>query len=201
MLQRIIGVFLLREQTFEAVGQDKDANWQAAIIVGIVALVAAISAAIRATIFGLGFGALNMGLEVTESVFGDIAFRLPALNGPVPAFLSTFVGAFVSWLVWALVTWLIGEYIFKGDAGWGEMARIIGYAKAPQILSALGFIPGLGWLPRLIGWGWMLIATFIGVRQGLELSTGKTILTIVASGLVVFLVQQFIVDPIFIALF
>jgi hypothetical protein len=81
------------------------------------------------------------------------------------------------------------------------MARIIGYAKAPQILAGLGFIPGLGWLPRLIGWGWMLIATFVGVRQGLELDNGKTILTIVVSGIIVFLVQQFLIDPIFVALF
>ena len=201
MFKRIIGVFLLRENVFEAIGQDPSATWQAALIVGIVALIASISAVIRATIFGLGFGALNMGLGVAESVFGDIAFRMPALNGPVPAFMSTFVGAFVSWLVWALVTWLIGEYVFKGDTGFAEMARIIGYAKAPQILSGLGFIPGLGWIARLVGWGWMLIATFVGVKQGLELDNGKTILTIVVSGVVVFFVQQFLIDPLFVALF
>ena len=201
MFQRILGVFLLRENVFENIGQDPSATWQAAIIVGIVGTIAAISATIRATLFGLGFGALNMALGVAESVTGDIGFRLPVLNGPVPAFLSTLAGAFVSWLVWALVTWLIGEYVFKGDTGFAEMARIIGYAKAPQILAGLGFIPGLGWLPRLIGWGWMLIATFVGVRQGLELDNGKTILTIVVSGIIVFLVQQFLIDPIFVALF
>jgi len=201
IIRRIIGVILLREKTFEDIAKDPSATWQAAIIVTVVALLSAFSAAVSAAIFSVGFGAANFGLGLAENVVGDIGFRLPAFNGPVPAFFSTFFGAFASWLVWALVTWLIGEYIFKGDAGFAEMARVIGYAKVPQVIAGLGFIPGIGWLIRLIGWGWMLIATFVGLKTALELSNGKTILTILASGIVVFLVQQFIIDPIFVALF
>ncbi|MFN2296159.1 MAG: YIP1 family protein [Candidatus Promineifilaceae bacterium] len=201
VIKRLIGVFTLRPQVFEDIGQDPAATWQAALIVGIVGFISAVSAAISAVILGAAFRASNVGLGLIDGAVADIGFRLPTLNGPIPAFLSTFAGAYVSWLLWALVTWLVGEYIFKGDTGFAELARITGYAKAPQILSGLGFIPGIGWIARLVGWVWMLIATFFGVKQGLELSSGKTLLTIVLSSIAVFIVNWFVVNPIFAMLF
>jgi hypothetical protein len=152
-------------------------------------------------IWGAAFRASNFGLSIIDGTIADLGFRLPVLNGPIPAFLSTFVGAYVSWLLWALVTWLIGEYIFKGDTGFAELARITGYAKAPQIISGLGFIPGIGWIARLVGWMWMLFATFFGVKQGLELSSGKTFLTLILSAAAVFIVNSFVINPIFAWLF
>jgi hypothetical protein len=199
--KRIIGVFTLRPNVFENIGQDENADLEAVIIVTIVAFISAISAAISAVIWGIAFRASNFGLGIIDGTVADFGFRLPVLNGPIAAFLSTFVGAYVSWLLWAFVTWLIGEYIFKGDTGFAELARITGFAKAPQILAGLGFIPGFGWLPRLIGWVWMLLATYVGVKQGLELSTGKTLLTIVLSSIAVFLVNWFVINPIFASLF
>jgi hypothetical protein len=200
-VKRLIGVFTLRPQVFENIGQDPAATWQAAIIVGIVGFISAVSAAISSVIWGVAFRASNLGLSLIDGAIADIGFRLPVLNGPIPAFLSTFVGAYVSWLLWALVTWLIGEYIFQGDTGFAELARITGYAKAPQILSGLGFIPGIGWIARLVGWVWMLFATFFGVKQGLELSSGKTLLTVILSSLVTFLVNWFVINPVFASLF
>ena len=201
IIKRLVGVFTLRPETFENIGQDPAATWQAAIIVGIVGLISAVSAAISAVIWGVAFRASNAGLGLIDGDIADIGFRLPVLNGPIPAFLSAFFGTYVSWLLWALVTWLIGEYIFKGDTGFAELARITGYAKAPQILSGLGFIPGIGWIARLVGWVWMLFATFFGVKQGLELSNGKTLLTVILSSLVTALVNWFVINPIFASLF
>ena len=201
IIKRLIGVFTLRPQVFENIGQDPAATWQAAIIVGIVGLISAVSAALSAVIWGVAFRASNVGLGFIDGAIADIGFRLPVLNGPIPAFLSAFFGTYVSWLLWALVTWLIGEYIFKGDTGFSELARLTGYAKAPPILSGLGFIPGIGWIARLVGWVWMLFATFFGVKQGLELSNGKTLLTVILSSLVTFLVNWFVINPIFASLF
>lgn len=200
-IKRVIGVFALRPNVFENIGQDPAATWQAAIIVGVIGFISAVSAAISAVIWGVAFRASNIGLGLIDGTIAEFGFRLPVLNGPLPAFLSTFAGAFVSWLLWAFVTWVIGEYIFKGDTGFAELARITGYAKAPMILSGLGFIPGFGWLPRLIGWVWMLLATYVGVKQGLELSTGKTLLTIILSSITVFIVNWFVINPIFAWLF
>ena len=169
----------------------------------IVALLAAISSAIRSFILTLGFGAGNLLIGATEGLVGDIIpFDLPQFN-PVSAFFSSLTGVYVAWLLWSLLTWLIGEYVFKGDAGFGEMARIIGFSMSPRVLSALGFVPirGIGLIASLIGWGWAILAGFIGIRQGLQLSTGKTIFTIVLSLIAVFLVNQFVVNAIFASIF
>lgn len=201
MLRRILRVFLLDADVFEEVGQDQNANWQAFIIVTVVALLGAVSTAVRSFLLSLGFGAGNLIIGATEGLLGDIVpFDLPILN-PVSAFFSTFFGFYVGWLLWALITWLIGEYVFKGDAGWGEMARILGFSFSPRVIAVLGFIPGIGWIAGLVGWIWALLAGYKGIRVGLGTSTGKTILTIVLSLIAIFLVNRFIIDAIFAAIF
>ncbi len=201
MLRRIIRVFLLDKDVFEEVGQDHGANWQAVIIVTIVAFLGAVSSAIRSFILTLGFGAGNALIGATEGIVGDVVpFDLPVFN-PVSAFFSSFAGVYVAWLLWALITWLIGEYVFKGDAGWGEMARILGFSMSPRVIAALGFIPGIGWIAGLIGWIWATLAGYVGIRQGLGLSMGKTIFTIVLSLIAIFLVNTFVVNPLFASIF
>lgn len=203
MFRRILRVFILDADVFEEVGRDESANLQSFVIVTVIGLLVAISSAIRAFLLTVGFGAANTVIGVTEGFVGDvIPFDLPLFN-PVSAFFSNLVGVYVAWLMWALVTWLIGEYVFKGDAGFGEMGRIIGFSMSPRVISAFGFlpIPGLGIIAGLIGWGWAIIAGFIGIRQGLELSNGKTIFTIVLSMIAIFLVNQFLVGPLFAQIF
>ena len=203
MFRRILRVFILDADVFEEVGRDESATLQAFIIVTVIAFLVAVSSAIRALLLTVGFGAANTAISVTEGLVGDIVpFDLPLFN-PVSAFFSNFAGVYVAWLLWALVTWLIGEYVFKGDAGFGEMARIIGFSMSPRVISVFGFlpIPGIGLLAGLIGWGWAIIAGFIGIRQGLELSTGKTIFTIVLSMITISVVNQFVVGPLFAQIF
>jgi hypothetical protein len=53
----------------------------------------------------------------------------------------------------------------------------------------------------LIGWIWALAAGFVGIRQGLELSTGRTILVIVLSVVIILLTNQLVIDPIFDSIF
>lgn len=194
--RRLVGVFLLHEETFEKIGIDKDLTWQAFLVVFLVALSGALSAAVTAAVLGLGAVALNSALGMAEGLFESSLFRLPTLN-PISVFFTKFVGAFITWLLWALVTYLIGVYVFKGHTSFSEMLRIIGFAQAPRLLSFLGVIPipFLGLLMSLVGWVWAIIATYTGVKQGLALDGGKTILTIVVSLIVMFFVQQWVITP------
>ena len=116
MFERIIGVFKLDVNTFEEIEHDPGATGQAATIVGIVALLAAV---------GSGFGA----------AFGDGNF--------LSSFLSTLIWTFIGWIVWSGITYVVGTSLFGGVADMGEMLRVIGFAYAPQIL---GVIPCTGWL-------------------------------------------------------
>lgn len=116
MLERIIGVFKLDAQTFEEIEHDQTATGQAAMIVGVVAVLSALGGAIGAT--------FTDGAVTDELVTG-------------------FVGTFGGWIVWSALTLWIGTRLFDGVADMGEMMRVIGFAYAPQML---GIIPCLGWI-------------------------------------------------------
>ncbi len=120
---------------------------------------------------------------------------------PVGAAFSGFVGVFIAWLLWSGLTYLIGVNVFGGQATMGEMMRVIGFAHAPQVLSVFSFIPCLGALISLAGAVWSLVCGYIGIRQGLDLDNGKTILTVVISWLIALVVNICVLGPIFVLFF
>ena len=95
------------------------------------------------------------------------------------------VGAIVGWLVWSGITYLVGDKLFGGTATWGELLRTIGFAQAPGVLYVLAIIPILGWIVRFAVGIWILIAGIIAIRQALDFSTGKAVLTAIVGWLVV----------------
>lgn len=92
--------------------------------------------------------------------------------------IGALVAAFVGWLVWSGLTYLIGTRLFEGKATWGEVLRTLGFAQAPGILLVVAFIPILGALLRVVVAVWLLVAGFVALRQALDLSNGKTLLTV-----------------------
>jgi len=94
------------------------------------------------------------------------------------------VWALVAWLLWAGVTFLIGTRLLGGTATWGELLRTLGFAQSPGVLYLVGILPLVGGLVRLILPFWILAAGIIGIRQALDFSTGKAILTTLLGWLV-----------------
>ena len=130
------------------------------------------SATGQAAMIVLAVGVLGGLGSIAASSFLDGA-------GGSGGFFNAVLSAFVSWLAWSFLTYFIGTRLFGGEATMGEMMRVIGFAYAPQML---GIIPCLGGLVGLI---WSLVAAFVGIRQGLDVSNGKTALTIVV-GIIVY---------------
>jgi hypothetical protein len=91
--------------------------------------------------------------------------------------LAGVVSALVGWLLWAGITYLIGAKLFGGMATWGELLRTLGFAQTPGVLHVLGLIPILGAIIRVGVAIWVLIAGVIAIRQALDISTGKAIVT------------------------
>lgn len=141
--QRMIGAALLDVPTYEEVEHDTEATLQAA---GVVALVA-VCAAIGGTTYGEG---------------GVIGRPIASLLG---------------WLVWSGVTYFIGTRLFEGVATWGEMLRTIGFAHSPGVLFLAAVVPILGSLAAAAASIWMLIAGIVAIRQALDVSTGKALMT------------------------
>ena len=88
----------------------------------------------------------------------------------------------VAWLAWSFVMMAIGTTLFGGVADMGEMQRALGFAAAPGLLMIL---PGVG---AIVGLPWSLVAMVIAVRQALDFSTSKALVTVAAGATVMALV-------------
>ncbi len=98
------------------------------------------------------------------------------------------LGAFISWMVWAGVTFVVGEKMFGGTATWGELLRTLGFAQAPGVLYLLGIIPVLGTLVQFAVAIWIMVAGVIAIRQALDFTTGKAVITAIVAFLVMLVV-------------
>jgi hypothetical protein len=124
MFNRIMGIFKLDVNTFEQIEADKSAMTEAAIIVGIVALLSGL---------GSGFGASIGGGNFLTSFF------------------SSLVWGIIGWFLWALVSYFVGTTFFGGKSSLDEMLRVIGYAYAPLMLSIIPCVgPIIGGIWALI---------------------------------------------------
>jgi len=101
------------------------------------------------------------------------------LMGIVGGLISSLLG----WLIWSGVTYFVGTKLFGGTATWGELLRTLGFARSPGVLLILGIIPLLGRVVSLVVWLWILAAGIVAIRQALDITTGKAVLTAVVSWL------------------
>jgi hypothetical protein len=111
-----------------------------------------------------------------------------------PNVIGVLIGALVSWLLWAAITYVIGDKLFKGTATWGELLRTLGFAQAPRVLLLLGIIPVFGILVWIAVAAWVLIAGIIAIRQALDFSTQKALLTALIGWAIVVVSQWILGD-------
>ena len=107
-----------------------------------------------------------------------------AFQSGTPGLLAGLIGAVLAWLSWSAVTMFVGTRLFGGTADWGELLRTLGFAQSPNVLAILGIVPVLGRLVIFVVAIWTLIAGIIAIRQALDISTGKAILTAIVGWIV-----------------
>ena len=141
MLERMLGAAMLNPDTFEDVEHDRGATIQAALVVILVSLSGAVG------------GALS----------GDASL--------VTGIILGIISGVVWWALWAAGCWIVGTTILntpETSADWGELARGIGFAQTPGLLSVLTFIPYAGWIIGLVIFVWRFIAMLMAVRASLD---------------------------------
>jgi hypothetical protein len=153
IVNRMIRAARLDVNLYEEVEADRSATSQAAIVVGIVAILSALGGALAILLFGAG---------------GNV----------IGAVLRAVIGAFAGWVAWAYLTYFIGTRVFGGTATPGELLRTVGFAQSPGVLLLLVFIPVIGWLMAPVVWIWSIVAGVIAVRQALDIDTAKAVITV-----------------------
>ena len=152
MLDRMIRAARLDVSLYEEVEANTSLTSQAATVVVIAAVCQGIGTFIAAT-------------------------RNPEAGNPILGLVGGLIAALIGWVVWSYVTYWIGTSVFGGTATPGEMLRTIGFAQSPQVLNILSFIPILGAIISLVVGIWVLVAGVVAVRQALDFTTGKAIMT------------------------
>ena len=141
MAERMLGAALLKADTFEDVEHDRGATIQAALVVILVSISGAVG------------GALS----------GDTTL--------VTGIILGVIGGVVWWALWAAGCWMVGTTFLNTpdtSADWGELARGIGFAQTPGLLSVLAFIPYAGWLIGVVIFVWRFVAMLMAVRASLD---------------------------------
>ena len=106
-----------------------------------------------------------------------VCAAIGGIRGGMAGIIIAPIMAVVGWLVWSAVTMFVGTKLFGGTADMGELLRTLGFAQSPGVFAILGIIPILGGLIGMIVGIWQLVAGIIAIRQALDFSTGKAILT------------------------
>lgn len=188
MFERIMGIIRLDKATYEGIEKDESATRQALYVVLLVGLLIGVGAFISATVFNNNAADIASMLQSQigedSPLYAALGQFTPTRLSPIGGFLQGLTGALLQWVVWSAVTFFVGTRFFGGQATFNEMLRLLGFAQAPRLLNALSFIPCVGALIGLFGSIWWLVTSFVAIRQGLNLSNGKTVLTIIVSWLV-----------------
>lgn len=141
IIARLTRMIKMDHTVYDEIAVDEDATIEAAIIVAITALLAALG-----TLFVSNFG----------------------------AFILTFLQQIaIGWVLWSAIVWVVGTKIFAGNGTFMHILRVLGYVTAPLVL---GIIPIIG---ALVGGILSLVLAFFAIRETMDLTTEKTILTIV----------------------
>ena len=153
LFDRMIRAARLDVTLYEEVEADNTATGQALIVVLLSSICSGIGTGISEALAGHGSSGISVGL------FGGL------------------FSAFIVWLAWSYITYFVGTQVFGGSASFSELLRAIGFADSPRVLLIFSFVPILGRLLSFAVWIWGLVAMVVAVRQALDFSTGKAVLT------------------------
>lgn len=160
-------------------------------------------------------GALRLDVTVYEEVEADprataqalVVVALSSLAGGVGMsglgarglILGT-LAALIGWLAWATLVFVLGVRLLpepQTRTSVGELLRTSGFASAPGVLRAVGFVPGLAWPVFVITAVWMLAAMVVGVRQALDFTTTRRAIAVCAVGWFLVMVAAIVIGVVF----
>ena len=129
-------------------------------------------------------------VAICQGIGSAIAVAMSREGQPAVALVGAVVGAFIGWVLWSYTTYFIGTRVFNGTATPGELLRTLGFAQTPGVLGIASFIPCLGGLIALLGGIWALVAAVVAIRQALDFTTDKAVLTAII-GWILWVVASF----------
>jgi hypothetical protein len=170
--RRVLRAAFLHADTYEEVEADRSSLAQATLLVVLACLAAAAGAYLRR----------ETGSSIIPAGDLPLGWHL-ALIGTEPL---------ISWLLSSAFAYMVGSTFLRGPetaTDYAEVLRTTGFAFGPGVLALFA-----GMLPATLGLGailfsriWVVIANIVAVRQALDFTTLRAVLTYGASVLLIWL--------------
>jgi hypothetical protein len=120
-----------------------------------------------------------VGSELWDALRGWLGFgswARPPRGGIAFVIVASIIVALVGWVVWAAITVWVGTRVFGGTTDFGQMFRVLGYAQSPRVIA---IVPLLGPVAGV----WVLVASVVAIRQGMDFDTPRAIATAIGGWL------------------
>ena len=164
MFQRMIKAAMFDTATYEEIEADRGALDQAIVVVILVTFCGIIGGMLSALLAGFGVWAVVFGL------------------------LAGLTFGVARWALWVTALYLVGGVILRTtdtQTSWTELARVVGFAYTPGLLSIFSFVPSVGNFFFWAGFFWTIATVVVAVRQSLDFeSTPRAIGVVVLAGLI-----------------
>ena len=164
--RRILEALRLNSDTYEDVGNDHSAFYQALFIVVIASVVGVVGPFLS---------------DSNKDPFWALTLAIPL--------------GILSWAIWALCIRMVGNAIFDiadRTTHWGRLFRVTGFAHSPGILAVFIFLPIIGDKINFVVALWTILCMIVAVRPERDLhSTLRTLLVIVLAFVPMYLLTHF----------
>ena len=102
------------------------------------------------------------------------------------AIAGAVAAALIHWLLWSVLVYLVATVLFHAPTQRAGLLRVLGYAQAPQLIVALGFLPLIGPLIVLAGRVLAFLAGHHAMRETLRVSRPRVMATTLITFLITF---------------
>jgi len=191
----------LDSKLFDMVAEESQALKQAAIVIILVNILRGLGNALYTYNAEIIINSLSPGVPFRILLLGEVSWDLWALVGSAINLIGI---ALVKWLILSGLIYLVGVKIAGKTAELDSITRVVAFAYAPICLQV--FMPLiLGSEPFLkFQWPltiffltniWMIIALVIGVKQSLDMPTGRTFGVVLLAGTFYWLISYMFINP------
>jgi hypothetical protein len=175
MMDRIMGVIMLKAPVYRQIAEDTTATGQAAMVLVVAKLIQ-------------GF---FQGLVATDVQTG--ATNVSIVGAILGAILAVIIGL-IGWVITAWVLTFVAGW-FKGKTNTGEMLRVTGFVEVFSLIGVLNILALAGTvLACVVGLVGLVVAILkligyiIGVREAAEFSTGNAVITAIIAAIINFII-------------
>ena len=138
------------------------------------------------------------GQALAVVALAAVAAGIGAIGSDQSGIVWKVIMAVVGWIVFSVVAFLVGSLLTnpRQPVSLGQVMRLVGFAQAPKLIGALGFIPLFGWIFGLVAAVWFLVVAIHALQEAFDVDMAKAALVGIVSLLVVGVVN-FVVGTVF----